>query len=203
MRQAMRSAVVPAYLLLCIVLGGSVQGIWGIAILQLLAIAIIAWSLLIREPLRLSGTAKALFALVGLTVLLVVIQLVPLPPAMWTALPGREPIVEGYALLGQPLPWLPISMTPYDTASTALTLLPPLAVLAGMLVAGAYRTSWLAIAVLVGTFAAVLLGALQVGSADPARWFLVCVRRSAIRANSNGTLITSRAAMWLLLAKNL
>jgi len=174
MRQAMRSAVVPAYLLLCIVLGGSVQGVWGMAILQLLAIAIIAWSLLIREPLRLSGTAKALFALAGLTILLVVIQLVPLPPAMWTALPGRELIVEGYALLGQPVPWLPISMTPYDTAYTALTLLPPLAVLAGMLVAGAYRTSWLAIAVLAGTFAAVLLGALQVGSAEPMQspWYL-------------------------------
>jgi len=174
MMQSMRSAVVPAYLLLCIVLGGSVQGVWGMAILRLLAIAIIAWSLLHREPLRLSGPAKALFALAGLTVLLVVLQLVPLPPALWSALPGRELVVEGYALLGQPLPWLPVSMTPYDTAATALTLLPPIAVLAGMLVAGAYRVSWLAIAVLVGTFAAVLLGALQVGSADPEQspWYL-------------------------------
>lgn len=170
----MRSAVVPAYLLLCIVLGGSVQGVWGMAILQLLAITIIGWSLLIREPLRLSGPAKALVVVAGLTVLLVLIQLVPLPPAVWSALPGREHIAEGYALLGQRMPWLPTSLTPYDTAATGLTLLPPLAVLTGMLVAGAYRAGWLAIAVLIGTFAAVLLGALQVGSADPMQspWYL-------------------------------
>jgi len=174
MRQAIRSAVVPAYVLLCIVLGGSVQGVWGVAALQLLAIAIIGWSLLTKDALPLSAAAKALLFIAGLTVLLVVVQLVPLPPAMWTALPGREHIAEGYRLLGQRSPSLPISLTPYDTASTALTLLPPLAVLTGMLVAGAYRASWLAIVVLIGTFAAVLLGALQVGgSAEVASpWYL-------------------------------
>lgn len=170
----MRSAVVPAYLLLCIVLGGSVQGYWGVAILQILAIVIIGWSLLAREPVRLPGAAKALFAIAGLTVVLAGVQLVPLPPAVWTALPGRAPIVEGFHLLGLRLPWLPVSLAPYDAAATVLTLLPPLAVLTAMLVAGAYRASWLVIAVLIGTFAAVLLGALQVGSADPmtSPWYL-------------------------------
>lgn len=174
MRDAIRSAIVPAYVLLCIVLGGSVQGVWGVAALQLVAIAIIAWSLLARDRYRLSGGGQALFALAGLTVLLIVVQLIPLPPAAWTALPGREPIVEGYRLLGLRLPWLPASLTPYDTAATALTLLPPLAVLAGMLVAGAYRVRWLVIAILVGTLAAVLLGALQVGNAGPtdSPWYL-------------------------------
>lgn len=173
MRQAIRSAVVPAYVLLCIVLGGSVQGVWGVAALQLLATAIIGWSLLTKDALPLSAAAKALLVIAGLTVVLVVVQLVPLPPAMWTALPGREHIAEGYRLLGQRPPSLPISLTPYDTASTALTLLPPLAVLTGMLVAGAYRASWLAIVILIGTFAAVLLGALQVGgSGEVALWYL-------------------------------
>ncbi len=170
----MRSAVVPAYILLCIVLGGSAQGYWGAAILQVLGIAIIAWSLLTPDRLRLSGPAMALFAIAGLTVLLLIVHLVPLPPGLWTAIPGREPIAEGYRLLGLPLPWLPISLTPYETAATALTLLPPLAVLVGMLVAGAYRASWLVIAILVGTFTSVLLGALQVSSADPLQspWYL-------------------------------
>jgi O-antigen ligase len=164
MTQAIRSAVVPAYVLACIVLGGSVQGVWGVAILQLLAIAIIGWSLLIKDALPLSGSARALFVFAGLTVLLALVQLIPLPPAIWSALPGREPIVTGYRLLGQRLPDLPISVAPFDTAATVLTLLPPLAVLTGMLVAGAYRASWLAVAILIGTLAAVLLGALQVGS---------------------------------------
>jgi O-antigen ligase len=166
--------VIPAYILLCIVLGGSTQGYWGVAILHLLAIAIIAWSLLTSERLPLSGPAKGLFAIAGLIVLLPLLQLIPLPPGLWSAIPGREPIAEGYRLLGQPLPWLPISLTPYETMATVLTLLPPLAVLAGMLVAGAYRASWIVIAVLAGTFAAVLLGTLQVSSGDPVQspWYL-------------------------------
>lgn len=191
MRQALRSAIVPAYVLLAIVLGGSVQGVWGVAILQLLAIAIIGWSLLARDALPLSGAAKALFVIAGLTVLVALVQLIPLQPSVWGALPGRAPIIEGYRLLGQPLPALPISLTPYDSAATILTLLPPFAVLTGMLVAGAYRASWLAIAILAGTLAAVLLGALQVGnsSQSDAAWYLYSITNFGVAtgffANSN------------------
>jgi len=191
MRQALRSLIVPAYVLLCIGLGGSVQGVWGVALLQLLAIALIGWSLLTRNAQPLSRSAKRLFVMAGLIVLIASIQLIPLPPTLWSALPGREPIVEGYRLLGQRLPNLPISLAPYDTAATLLTLLPPLAVLTGMLVAGAYRANWLAIAILIGTFAAVLLGALQVGNSGPSEspWYLYSVTNYGVAtgffANSN------------------
>ncbi len=164
---ALRSAIVPAYVLLCLVLGGSVQGAWQNAVLQLLAIAIIAWSILARRAKPIDGPARSVLGLLGLAVLLAVLQLVPLPPAMWTALPGRGFVADGFAMLGQPLPWLPLSLAPYETAATLLTLLPPAAVLCGMLLAGAYRPAWLALAILAGTFAGVLLGALQVGSTDP------------------------------------
>ena len=191
MKQMFRSAIVPAYVLLAIVLGGSVQGAWGVAILHVLAIAIIGWSLLAKDALPLSGSAKALFVIAGLTVLVALIQLIPLPPVLWGALPGREPVVEGFRLLGQPLPALPISLTPYDTATTILTVLPPFAVLTGMLVAGAYRASWLAIAILIGTFAAVLLGALQVGNSTQSEsaWYLYSITNYGVAtgffANSN------------------
>ena len=174
MSATVRAAVIPAYVLLCIVLGGSVQGVWGNLALQLLAIAIIAWSLLAPQPIRVPPAAKALFAIIGLAVLLIIVQLIPLPPALWTAIPGRDHIAEGYALLGMPMPSLTISLTPYETMAAALMVLPPVAVLTGMVVAGAYRSSWLALAILLGTFAAVLLGALQVASPDPAQspWYL-------------------------------
>jgi O-antigen ligase len=167
MRVAIRTAVIPAYILLCIVLGGSTQGYWGAATLQLLAIGLIGWSLLTPDRLPLSGPAKGLFAIAALIALLPILQLIPLPPGVWSSIPGRKVVVEGYQLLGQPLPWLPISVTPYETMQTIVTLLPPLAVLTGMLIGGAYRASWIVIAVLLGTFAAVLLGALQVSSGDP------------------------------------
>lgn len=170
----LRSAVVPVYVLLCIVLGGSAQGIWQNAVLQLLAVPIIAWPLLTKSPAPITAAGMTLFAIVGAAILLTLAQLVPLPPSLWTALPGRDFVASGYSLLDQPLPWLPLSLTPYHTMATALTLLPPLAVLAAMLLAGAYRPSWLACAILIGTFTAVLLGALQVGSGNPANspWYL-------------------------------
>ena len=167
MKDHLRSAVVPLYVLLCLVLGGSAQGIWSNAVLQLLALAILGWSLIAKAPAPVTRAARALFALLGLLALLVIAQLIPLPPGVWSALPGRGFIADGFTLLGQPAPWLPLSLTAYETMATALTLLPPAAVLAAMLVARAYRPSWLAAAILVGTFAAVLIGALQVGSTDP------------------------------------
>ena len=191
MREVLRSAVTPAYILLCIVLGGSVQGIWGVAALQLLAILIIGWSILAKGREKLSRSTKALLAIVGLAILLPLFQLVPLPPSVWTALPGRKSVAAGYALLSEPLPWLPISFAPYDTMETVQTLLPPVAVLAAMLVANGYRASWIVIAILVGTLAAVLLGALQVGSADPVTspWYLYSVTNFGLAAgffaNSN------------------
>ncbi len=102
------------------------------------------------------------------------VQLIPLPPGLWQALPGREPIAEGFVLLGQPAPWLPLSLAPYETMAAAMSLIPPLAVLSGMLVARAFRPGWLVLAILAGTLAAVLLGALQVGSASPMQspWYL-------------------------------
>ena len=174
MRAAIRPAVIPVYILLCIILGGSTQGYWGAATVQLLAIGIIGWSLLTPDRLSLSGPAKGLFVMAGLVVLLPIVQLIPLPPSVWSAIPKREPIIEGYRMLGLPLPWLPISVTPYETMATIVTLLPPLAVLTGMLICGAYRASWIVMAVLLGTIAAVLLGALQVTSGDPVAspWYL-------------------------------
>lgn len=174
MTQALRPAVVPAYIFASILLGGSVQGIWGVAALQLTGIVILSWSLLASNRLALAPAARALFAIAALSIVLVIAQLIPLPPAVWTSIPGREHVVEGFALLGQPLPWLPVSLAPYDTAATAMTFIPPLAILAGMLVAGAYRASWIAIAVLVATFASVLLGALQVGGGESTQspWYL-------------------------------
>jgi O-antigen ligase len=167
MSDRLRGAVVPAYLLLCILLGGSAQGVWSNMVLQLLAIAIIGWSVVFRASGRVPSPARSLALLAGLAVLLVLVQLIPLPPALWTALPGRDTVVRGFELLGQPLGWMPISLAPFATMETALTLLPPFAVLAGMLLAGAYKSSWVAAAVLLGTFLAVLLGALQVGSGAP------------------------------------
>lgn len=191
MTRILRFGAIPLFLMLCVFLGGSSRGIWVNMILQLLAIAILAWAAMTRQPMQSPKAGTMLVWLIGSTLALIAIQLVPLPPAIWAALPGRDFVAKGYVLLGQPLPWLPISLAPYQTIASALWLLPPLAIIAGMLRLGTFRTSWLAGALAIATFAAVLVGALQVTSGDPVSspWYFYKVTNfgsaTGFFANSN------------------
>jgi O-antigen ligase len=108
--------------------------------------------------------------LIGLAVVLW--QLIPLPPSLWQELPGRDRIVAGYALLDQPLPWLPVSLAPINTAASALWLLPPAAVLLGMVKLGFFRERLIAWAITVVAGISVLIGSLQVvGGEDSPLYF--------------------------------
>ena len=169
-----RPAVAPAYLFLCLLLGGSAQGVWGNAVLQLLAVALMAWALIEKSQNGLERPAKQLFVLSAIIVLLVLIQLVPLPPEIWTALPGRGLVVHGFEVLGTPPPAMPISLSPYESFDALLALLPAFGMLVAILALRAYSTMWLSAALIAGAFAGVLLGILQVSSPVPEQspWYL-------------------------------
>lgn len=163
--------ILPAYLLACLLLGGSAQGMWGNAALQLLAIAILAWAALSTEAQPLGRPARHLLLLVGATILLVLAQLIPLPPALWSMLPGRQFVVAGFQQLAIPLPWLPISLSPADTLATAVTLLPPLALLIAMMRLHSWSRSAMFAAVGLGTAVSILLGVLQLSSGGTGAWY--------------------------------
>lgn len=171
--ERVRQLVVPAYLILCLTLGGSAQGIWQNMVLQLLALAILVWALLARAPEEPTAASKALIVLISFALALILIQLIPLPPALWSIVPGRKLIADGFEMLGYSLPWMPLSLTPYETVGAALAALPAAAVLLATL-RQRQRQGWLAGALLLGAFAAVLLGALQVAGPPPAEspWYL-------------------------------
>ncbi len=114
----LRSAIVPAFLLACLLLGGSTRAEWPNMALQLAAIAILAWAALASPRAQSGLPGQTLVRLALAMMALVALQLVPLPPSLWTALPGREFIARGYGLLGEPLPWLPLSLAPYDTMTS-------------------------------------------------------------------------------------
>ncbi len=59
---------------------------------------------------------------------LAVVQLTPLPASIWTRLPGREAIVEGFSLIGAGFPVLPLTLTPAETLAGAFRSFPPIAV---------------------------------------------------------------------------
>jgi len=158
-----REAVAPAYLFLCLLLGGSAQGIWENMVLQLLGLAIIAWAAWLGAGHRVAQPARHLLLIALAAIALVALQMVPWPPAIWTRLGGREVIAEGYRILGMGAPWLPISVTPDRSLDALLWLIPPLALLVAIVGVRAYRASWLAAALLLGTIAGVVLGGLATG----------------------------------------
>ena len=172
MPSAAKSAVAPLYLLLCLLFGGSAQGIWQNAALQLIGLGIILWAVIARSEKPLSQMACRLFILAAVGIAVVALQCMPLPPSIW-AHGAREPLASGYRLLGMPVPWLPISVTPYGSLSNLLCLIPPLAIFAAIVRLHAYRPSWLAAALLTGAVAGIALGALQAMNAGTAsQWYL-------------------------------
>jgi O-antigen ligase len=70
---------------------------------------------------------KVPLALILALAAIMLVQLVPLPPAIWTALPGRDVYAQGAGILGFEQPWRPITLSPARTWNSLMSLLPPLA----------------------------------------------------------------------------
>ena len=146
MASRLREGVAPAYLLLCLILGGSAQGIWANMLLQLLGVLILASAALAPSEEPLLPPARQLLILAIAAVAVVAIQLVPLPSTVWPHLGGRAAIANGYRILGVPVPSMPLSLTPYNSLSDLLGLIPPLAMFCAIVRLKAYRIGWLATA---------------------------------------------------------
>ncbi|HEX8442029.1 MAG TPA: O-antigen ligase family protein [Allosphingosinicella sp.] len=195
MSHNLRLAAAPVYLLLCLLLGGaSAAGIWANLLLQLVGLALIAWSLSAQRRTPIDTPARQLIALVVLMLLVVVVQLVPMPPSLWTELGGRERIAAGYRLLGEPLPWLPISLSAGSTLAAGLWLIPAVAMLLLVAKLGAFRLTWLAWTIIAVAVVSAAVGALQVADAS---WYFYQVTNYGAgvgffaNANHQATLLVS------------
>jgi O-antigen ligase len=169
-----RKTLAPVYLFACLILGGSAQGIWQNMILQIAGIAIIAWSAGAGSGDPLSRPARQLLLIAGLGIAIVGLQMVPLPASVWPNLGPRGMLADGYRVLGLAVPAQPLSVTPAETLNSLLGIIPPLAIFCAMVRLKAYRPLWMAGALLAGTVAGILIGALQVASsAGPeSGWYL-------------------------------
>jgi len=97
-------------------------------IIRSLAVIMGAVALIRFWPINLAPIRFPLLFL-GACLLLMAIQLVPLPPALWLILPGRELFGQIAPLTGIEQPWRPISLTPDATLNSALATLPAFAAL--------------------------------------------------------------------------
>jgi O-antigen ligase len=153
--------------------GGTRGGFLSDAILQLIAIPLLLVALwrLLETPLT-KQMRMALFFCVAI-VAIPLVQLIPLPPWLWTALPGRGPSAEAFEILGQKTPWMPISVVPHETWLSALSLIPPLAVFLATLLLPYRERRWLSLVFLAVGVVSVFIGMIQVaqGLESPWRFF--------------------------------
>ena len=181
--------MLPAYLFLCLILGGSSRAAWGSVALQAIAPWLISYAALADRSVEQTRSSRLLLWLLGAWLLLVFLQLLPIPPGLWTQLPGREDSAEGFRELDYALPWLPFAMAPYDLLRALVTLLPPAAALL-MVLRLRQNEGAMAGAIVIAAMAGVTLGALQIGGGGPGQspWYpyaITNVGAVGFFANSN------------------
>lgn len=136
-------------------------------VVELASIWLAVVSYLIRRPIGFAWQAdRKLWICVAAFAVPFVIQLIPLPPFIWQALPGRETAREALALVGEASSWRPISLSPAATLASLLSLIPPVAAI--YLIAQLpllARTRLLAVLAALG-FVAALVGLLQLSSGN-------------------------------------
>ena len=119
------------------------------------------------------------------------VQLVPLPPQIWTLLPNRELAAATFDLLGREAPWLPLSISPRATWLAVLSLLPPCAVFLSIVALGYRQRRQSLIVLAVGARGSRRLLQLSQGpkarcassTRTPAKWSAFCQQEPLRRAS--------------------
>ncbi|MBB3034337.1 O-antigen ligase family protein [Alteriqipengyuania lutimaris] len=124
-----------------------------------------AWAILIPVfvllPLPDLKRLKPVAILLGLSLLLVALQLVPLPPSMWGSLPGRDLFWQAALVSNEPQAWRPLSIVPEGTVNALGSLVVPCLFLALMAHFGRDQDWRLLTVILLAVVAGSLLGAIQ------------------------------------------
>ena len=145
--------------------GGASQG----HALRLALVELASLPLLVLASRRLVTTGlwrehRFALGLLAALVAIPLIQLIPLPPAVWTGLPGRDPMVLALELAGIQPGWSPMSLTPDRTSGSALALAPPAAFFLAVLSLSHIQRERLVQVCIAAAIASILLGAAQLAS---------------------------------------
>lgn len=148
-------------LFLALVLGGGTRpGFFGDVVLQYAALPLLFMAAGKAAASSDPAYRRALLFCAALA-LVPLVQLIPLPPAVRSLLPGYQWASEASTLLETPRPFWPISVVPHATWLAALSLIPPVAVFLGTMVLGERERTKLAYLVLAVCGFSVFLGLLQ------------------------------------------
>ena len=113
--------------------GGTRQGLWSDALVQVVSLPLLAIAILRLKARASPSEFRLALLVIGAVIVVPILQLLPFPPWTWTILPGRAEVAGAYRAAGVPLPFLPISLEPLTTLRSLLSLLPAIAVFLGVL----------------------------------------------------------------------
>jgi hypothetical protein len=169
------SGVMPTFFCLAVALifggGGASSPVSELIVQLLTAAGFIVW-LWQRQKSAQAAIPTAVWLTGALILIIPLLQLVPLPPALWHALPGREVERQALALIGQQDSWRPISMFPGRTLASMLAMVASVALIPmasaltreqiGMMLAGVVGLALLS----------VVVGVCQMAGVVPLRFYL-------------------------------
>jgi O-antigen ligase len=125
---SLRAKLVAGFIVIALILGGggTPNPITELLLQLIFVLFALAW---IWLPSRAGRRDDALidrwaWLLVVIPLVIPLVQLVPLPPAIWTALPGRDNAIAALSLIGEQSSWRPISLSPSRTLASLLAIVP-------------------------------------------------------------------------------
>jgi O-Antigen ligase len=176
------------FVILAMLFGGGAGYGWSDAIVQLAALPLFASALFKLAPSQLGPGGQWAIGLLCAILVLPLLQLVPMPPSLWSSLPGRGEIASAYEAAGMTLPWLPISLYPTATWFGLLSLLPATAIFLAMLSLEQRSRRLLILLMFIIILASVVLDSLQMMAGDdsPLRFYESNTRGRAVGFFANG-----------------
>lgn len=152
--------------------GGTRPGFPGDVILQIASIPVLLIALQSATRRWADRHVRAALLFCAALVLLPALQLLPMPPALWTLLPGRQPLTEVYDVIGAAPPWRPLSVSARLTWLSMLSLLPPLAIFFAVVAATNRQRRLLSLVAILTAVGSAFIGLLQVAQgADSPLYF--------------------------------
>ena len=161
----LRTGVAAVFVTLCLILGGaSAAGAVANGLLQIVAVLIMLIYVWSRGAPKLAADGRWLVVIFMVYAAIAAAQLIPLPPSVWTALPGRDIVARSLAMLGLQPTAMPASLDPRRTVAALLWLLPPAAMFLAATRLTRDERSVVARVLLAAAVVSIALGAVQVFS---------------------------------------
>lgn len=162
-RQILVALAMPGLLAIAVAFGGASRADPHNQLgLSLAGAAVIAACIVAWKSRELPGPVRGLIALAVVFVGYGLIQLIPLPAPIWSALSGRGEIAAGFDLAGFARPALPLSLAPESTRMALANMMAPLAALIlALTLPWRAMTAYLRWAILFVAAAAALFGVIQ------------------------------------------